>query len=69
MAYKKVIIDGYILGIGTVEGQGNITEEEYKNLQNILHNKPSKEGYRYRLNADTLEWEEYIPPEPEEVTE
>lgn len=58
MNYKKVIINGYILGIGEVEGIGNITEDEYYELQSILRNKPiAPSGYAYKLKDETYEWE------------
>lgn len=58
MLYKKVIIDGYILGVGKVKSNGNINEDEYIELTNLLGDIPiSEPGYRYRLRADTLEWE------------
>lgn len=57
MNYKKVIIDGFILGVGAHPNNGNITEEEYNTISEILRNIPSApEGYKYLLQDGTLEW-------------
>ena len=60
MDFYKVIEDGYIIGIGT---NGNdsvteITESEYNTILSLIHNRPTaRDGYTYKLKADTLEWE------------
>lgn len=67
MMYKKVVINGYILGVGQVEHNGNITEDEYNELTALFHDMPNApDGYEAKLNDNTLEWDIIeIPPEPE----
>ena len=69
--FKKVIVNGYILGTGEVESNGNISIAEYNNLAEIIRHKPTAEqGYDYRLRADTLEWELcQLPPVDESEKE
>ena len=66
MRYYKEINDGYISAIGTGNGFTEITEAEYDEIVEILHNQPTPpDGYDYRLK-ENLEWELYeLPPEPE----
>lgn len=53
MKYKKVVMDGQILGVGIVKRNGNITKEEYDRLSEIIHNRPeAPEGYYYVLLVD-----------------
>ena len=72
--YKKIIIDGYILGLCEVSQGGNITEEEYNRLTNVFMSKPeAPEGYYYMLLEDET-WElikKQPEPEPgeEEITD
>lgn len=70
MRYYKIINNGYLIAIGNGSGGTEITAEEYAELLNIIHNKPTAEsGYDYRLKAD-LTWEKYeLPPMPEEDEE
>lgn len=70
MRYYKMIIDGYLIAVGSGSGGEEITETEYNNLLSVIHNKPTApEGYDYRLK-DTLEWELYeLPPMPIEDEE
>lgn len=66
MRYYKMIIDGYLVAVGSGSGGEEITAEEYAELLNIIHTKPSAEnGYDYRLKAD-LTWELYELPIIEE---
>lgn len=71
MEYKKIIVDGYILGLAEVEQNGNISKEEYDRITEIIHFKPiAPEGYDYRLRED-LTWELYkLPPasDDDEIT-
>lgn len=64
--YKKVIVDGYILGVG-LSDHGNIDKTEYDRLTALFDAMPTApEGYEAKLNATTLDWELVeIPPEPE----
>ena len=66
MKYKTVE-NGYIITIGTGNGQIPITEEEYKEIINALNNKPEhKNSVGLRLRDNDLAWEEYqLPPAPE----
>ena len=70
MRYYKMIIDGYIVAVGSGSGGTEITAEEYSELLNIIRTKPvASEGYDYRLKAD-LTWELYeLPPMPIEDEE
>ena len=65
MRYYKMIIDGYLVAVGSGSGGTEITEAEYAELLNIIRTKPvASEGYDYRLKAD-LTWELYeLPPVP-----
>nr|DAG53067.1 MAG TPA: hypothetical protein [Caudoviricetes sp.] len=69
MRYSKIVIDGYIAGLGTHECcsnmDGDITEAEYNSIMSVIQNRPQADGKGYRLKTD-LTWEEYdLPPEPE----
>ena len=73
MRYYKMIIDGYLVAVGSGSGGTEIEEAEYNNLLEIIHNKPIAEsGYDYRLRED-LEWELYelpiIPTEDDEISD
>ena len=65
MRTYKMIIDGYLVAVGSGSGGTEITAEEYAELLNIIRTKPvASEGYEYRLKAD-LTWELYeLPPVP-----
>lgn len=67
MRFYKIINNGYLIAIGNGSGGTEITAEEYAELLEVIHNKPSAEsGYDYRLKAD-LTWELYeLPPIPED---
>ena len=67
MRFYKIINNGYLVAIGNGSGGTEITEAEYNNLLEVIHNKPIAEsGYDYRLKAD-LSWELYeLPPVPED---
>jgi hypothetical protein len=68
MRYYKLIYNGYIQRIGVGDGGIEITQEEYKNLFNLIQTKPIAEsGYGYRLKED-LTWELFeLPVIPEEA--
>ena len=70
MEYKKIITDGYILGLAKIEKNGNINKEEFDHITDIIHSKPvAPDGYDYHLKAD-LQWELYkLPPVEEEEAE
>ena len=70
MRYYKMIIDGYLVAVGSGSGGTEITAEEYAELLNIIRSKPvTSEGYDYLLKAD-LTWELYeLPPMPIEDEE
>lgn len=66
--FYKIVIDGYILVVGTGNGGESITEAEYNHIKSIIDNRPTAQcGYGYRLTAE-LEWELYELP-IEEVDE
>lgn len=57
MAFYQIKKNGYILGVAQSSGDGNISEEEYNALTEIIRNRPiAQDGYEYRL-LDSLEWE------------
>lgn len=66
MKYGKYVKDGYIYGV-SIGGGAECTEEEYKNILDIINNSPiAPSGYAYRLTEE-LEWELYeLPPVEEE---
>ena len=70
MKYFKTIKNGYIIGLQTINGQTEITEEEYNSLLQIIRDKPIAEsGWDYRLKEDWA-WELYETVEySEEVSE
>lgn len=74
MRYYKMIIDGYLVAVGSGSGGTEITAEEYAELLNIIRTRPvASEGYDYRLKSD-LTWELYellpVPaPEDEDANE
>lgn len=66
MAFYKNEVNGYINSIYKASGAGNITEKEYQNILDVIHNKPPRTPAEdYRLKAD-LTWEAYeLQPIPE----
>ena len=56
MKYFKTVENGYIIAIQTVEGKTEITEQEYNEILNAIHNKPVAENGYYRLK-ENLTWE------------
>lgn len=63
--YKKVVVDGYILGLGIIENGGNIDEKEYNRLSAIFSSMPiSPVGYYYALRDSDEEWELIKMPDP-----
>lgn len=64
MNYRKVVIDGYIIGVGETAAEGNITSDEYSRLTEIFLAMPeAPEGYYYMLRENET-WE-LIEKEPE----
>lgn len=71
--YRKNIENGYIVSLVKGVSNGNITEEEYNTILDVIRSKPTPpEGYDYKLKEDLI-WELYelpvVPPEDEEATE
>ena len=65
MRYYKQISNGYILAIGTGDGEIEINETEYNSIVSVLQSRRTSETQVYRLRAD-LTWEAYdLPPAPE----
>lgn len=57
MNYRKVVIDGYIIGVGETAAEGNITSDEYNRLTEIFLAMPeAPEGYYYMLRENET-WE------------
>jgi hypothetical protein len=70
MRYYKVIVNEYILAVGTGNGGEEISETEYNKILSVIQNRPTQDGYGYRLKTD-LTWEQYELPveEDPELTE
>lgn len=66
MMYRKVVYDGYILGVGQTTTAGNIDEAEYTRLTGIFSAMPeAPDGFNYMLREDET-WELVKKdPEPE----
>lgn len=73
--YYKIVIDNLIPGFGTngpdkFEGMVAIKEEEYKELQKMMANRPddskAKSGKMYILQNDPLKWIQVDIPDPED---
>lgn len=66
--YKKIVSDGYIVSIIKGVSEGNISEQEYESIMQVIKSKPvAPEGYDFRLKED-LSWELYemeLVDEPE----
>lgn len=62
---KKIINNGYIIGLSEITGE-DISAEEKESILTAINNCPaSPAGHSYRLKTD-LTWELYeLPPEPE----
>ena len=69
MQYYKILVDDIVTSINTLnaDGNGNITEEEYNNLFDIIRAKP--DGKRIRDNGDGTYSYEDAPPMPEPEVE
>lgn len=52
--FTKAVYEGKIIGVGISDNYGNITEEEYDNITELLRNIPDG----YYLAADTLQYTE-----------
>lgn len=71
MAYFKIVLNDYVVSIGTYNGELNspianvITKAEYDSIVSIYANRPRRtETTNYRLKAD-LTWESYEVEPPE----
>lgn len=69
MTHYKIVENGYILSIGTVDGPTDraISEAEYNEIMAVIRSKPpATETTDYRLRED-LTWEafEVEPPDPD----
>lgn len=66
MRYYKIVSDGYFMSVGTGNGGTEITEQEYNEIMEVIHNAPAEtDTIGYMLKAD-LTWEAY-EKEPVEV--
>ena len=73
MRKYKLVVDGYILCIGTGYMGTEITDTEYEQIASCVHSKPeAPAGYCYRL-TEGLQWELYelppVDPDPELTAE
>jgi hypothetical protein len=65
---RKIISNGYIISVSNSNIGVEITDEEYLLINEALANKPTKDGYYYKLKDISLTWEEFeiiIIPETE----
>ncbi len=62
---KKIINNGYIIGLSELTGE-DISAEEKESILTAIESRPTPQaGYSYRLKKD-LTWERYkLPPGPE----
>lgn len=62
---KKIVNNGYIIGLSEITGE-DISAAEKESILTAIESRPTPQsGYSYRLKTD-LTWEEYdLPPEPE----
>ena len=72
MRYYKVLHDGCISCIGTVETDreitGEISESEYNSLMELTRSRPeAPDGYQYRLSQELAWVLVEAEPEPEVV--
>lgn len=66
MNYRKVVINGYIVGIGETLADANIGAEDYARLTAVFSTMPeAPDGYYYMLREDET-WE-LIEKEPEPI--
>ena len=57
MNYFIQTSEGYIIAIGTTDGEGNCTEEKYTSILSAVEEKPeAPNGKQYRLKEDDLSW-------------
>lgn len=63
--YQQNVENGYIVSLAKGVHNGNITEEEYNAILEVINNKPiPPEGHACRLRED-MTWELYELPAPE----
>ena len=64
--YQQNTKDGYIVSIVKGVTNGNLTEEEYNGIIEVIRNKPiADKGFDYKLK-ENLTWELYDLPKSEE---
>ena len=64
--YIKIVNNEYVFGVAISSEGTEISEEEYNQLTEIIHNMPVKPGYVYKLKTN-LTWEEHKhEPEPQD---
>lgn len=69
MRYFKLIMDGYVIGIGTGLDGDEITEQEHMEIYAVIEARPEPpEGFYYQLKSD-LTWEPYAISQTPEVEE
>ena len=68
---RKVVVNGYIVSVSNSNIGEAITDEEYLLINKALANKPTKDGYYYKLKDKGLTWGEFeiIAPTENEATE
>lgn len=68
---RKIVVNGYIVSVSNSNIGVEITDEEYSLINEALANKPTKDGYYYKLKDGSLTWEEFeiIAPTEDEATE
>lgn len=64
--FRKVVTDDYISCVAIGEYGEEISEAEYVKIVDLICAIPiAPDGYKYKLRADSLEWELImLPPDP-----
>lgn len=61
--YRMYVNNGYIVSVAHNVANGNITDEQYRNIQEAIRCKPTApQGFDYRLTEE-LVWELYKLPQ------
>lgn len=65
--FKKIVSNGYILGVVEVDKNGNISEEEFLKIKEIAKTRPSEDGFDFMLKNDDLMWDKIPIPSDDEI--
>ena len=68
--HYKMVVDGYVIMVGSLVVGDAITEDEYNRIHDIIADKPEAgDGYDWMLRDITYTWERVNidPDEPEDM--